>query len=225
LGDVLGEQGAVAALELRHGRLPLVASVSHGPFGNIQRKLAGADVQRDEVPGLNQSQRAPDERLRGHVQDAGSVAGAAHPSIGDPHHVADALGQQVVRDRQHAVLGHAGPPLGPGVTQHQDGVRGDVQGRVVDPFLHLVVVVEDDRGAGVLEKAGFGRDVLDDRAVGRQVPPEDRDPALAGQRRIGSPDDVVVIDRCVHYIFAERAGVHRWPVWMQRPGDLRQLAE
>src|SRR5580693_408540 len=99
------------------------------------------------------------------MQYARPVAGAAHPRIGDPHHVADALGQQVVGDGQHAVLGHAGTALRSGVTQDQHRVGGDVQRRVVDAFGQVVVVVEDDRGTGVLEQAPFGGDVLDDRAV------------------------------------------------------------
>src|SRR5580658_7180643 len=81
LRDVLAEQGTVAALEFRRGGLPLFAPLSHGSFGNIQRELTGGDVQRDEVPGLDQSQRAADERLGGHMQHARPVAGPAHPRV------------------------------------------------------------------------------------------------------------------------------------------------
>jgi hypothetical protein len=69
--------------------VPLFAPKHQRTFGQIQRKLAGADVQRDEVPRLHQRERASHERLRGHVQDAGAVAGAAHPGAGDAHHVPD----------------------------------------------------------------------------------------------------------------------------------------
>src|SRR5580698_10868009 len=56
LGDVLAVEGAVATLELRRLAVPLLAAESQCPFGNIQRKLPGRDVQRDQVPSLDQSQ-------------------------------------------------------------------------------------------------------------------------------------------------------------------------
>src|SRR5580658_1468100 len=218
LGNVLAEQGAVAALELRRGGLPLAAALSQGPFGHIQRQLAGRDVQRDEVARLDESQRAADERLGSHMQHAGPIARAAHPGVGNPHHVTDALGQQVIGNGQHAVLGHARTALRARVAQHQDGIGRDGQGGIVDPFLHLAVGVEDDGRAAVLDQPRFGGDVLDDRPVGGEVPAQHRHPALGGQRCIRGPDDIIVIDRYICYFLAERTVVHRDPVQMQRAG-------
>src|SRR5271165_6195554 len=63
LGDVLGVQGAVAALELRPRGLPLFGAGHPLTFGNIKGKQPGSHVQGDEITRLDESQRAADERL------------------------------------------------------------------------------------------------------------------------------------------------------------------
>ena len=70
--------------------------------------------------------------------------------------------------------GMPGPPSGPGVAQDEDRVGGDVQRRVVDAGVHVVVVLEDDRGARVREQRRRRGGVLDDAAVGRQGAAQDR---------------------------------------------------
>ena len=70
-----------------------------------------------------------------------------------------------LRDRQHAPFRHAGAALGAGVLQHQDVVGRDVEIVALDLAHHVVVVLERDRLAAVLEEALVGGRRLDDAAV------------------------------------------------------------
>ena len=102
-----------------------------------------------EVAASDQRQRPADEALRGDVQHAGTVARTAHARIGDADHVAHALLQQLLRDREHAPLRHAGAPERAGIAQHQDRGGVDLERLVVDAAGHVVVVVEHHGFAGV----------------------------------------------------------------------------
>src|SRR3712207_7395565 len=55
---------------------------------------------------LDERQRTTDVRLRRHVQHAGAVAGPAHARVGDAHHVAHALLEDLLRYRQLPPFGH-----------------------------------------------------------------------------------------------------------------------
>ena len=76
-------------------------------------------------------------------------------------------------------------------TSTEDGI--DVQIFIVDARGHVVVVVEDDGFAGVLEQLGIGGRGLDDRAVGREVTAQHGQAAAALNRLIHRCDDVVVV--------------------------------
>ena len=73
----------------------------------------GRDVEGDRVAGPDQGQRPADMRLGRDVQHARAVTRAAHPGVGDPHHVPHALLQQVVGIGSMPYSGMPGPPLGP----------------------------------------------------------------------------------------------------------------
>lgn len=98
-------------------------------------------------------------------------------------------------------------------------VRGEGQGRVVDGALHLLVVVEDDRGSGVAQQVRLGGDVLDDRAVGAEVAAQDGHPALLGQRVVALPDDVGVVDERPVELFAHRGVGDGGPVEVEYVGE------
>ena len=53
--------------------------------------------------------------------------------------------------------GMPGPPMRPGVAQHEHVVRRDVEVVVVDRRLHRRIVVEDERRPGVLAEAAARR--------------------------------------------------------------------
>src|SRR5215472_17023394 len=78
------------------------------PVGTAPRELrvgyrhvesAGSDVELDYVAGAHQPERTTNRGLRRDVQDHGPIAGAAHARIGDTHHVAHTLRQQLLWDR------------------------------------------------------------------------------------------------------------------------------
>ena len=160
------------------------------PVVHAEREPARRDVELDDVAVADQRERPADERLRRDVQHAGAVAGAAHARVRDAHHVAHALRQQLLRDRQHAPLGHARAAERSGILQHQHRVGRHRQIRIVDPRLQVVVVAEHDRRAGVLQQPRLGGRVLDDRAVRREVAAQHRQRRLrarAAARAARSP--------------------------------------
>ena len=164
------------------------------------------DVDRDQVAGPHQRQRPADVRLGRDVQDAGAVAGAAHARVADPHHVAHALLQQLLRDRQHAPLGHAGAALRAGVAQHQHVRGGDVEALVVDRGLHRRIVVEDERRPGVAQQLGRAGARLDDAARGREVAAQHRERALGIDGGVDAADDVVVEHLGAGDVLAQASG-------------------
>ena len=60
-----------------------------------------------DVAGADQAERPAGRGLGRDVQDDRAVRGAAHPAVADAHHVADALLEQLLRQRQVRHLGHA----------------------------------------------------------------------------------------------------------------------
>ena len=161
---------------------------------NLQVNAPGCHVHADQVAGTNQGQGTTDIALRGHMQNAGTVAGAAHAGIAEPQHVAHALLDQLERNRQHAPLWHAGATLGPCIAQHQNMVRCDVQVLVVDRRLHLRVAVKDQRRTGVFEVLGRTGTGLDDCPTWRQVAAQHRQCTFGVQRFVQRANHVVVVD-------------------------------
>src|SRR3954463_15703716 len=88
LADMSGEHGPVAAQVAWWRRLPGRLATSEFFLADIQMDAARRHVDLDGIPGAHECQRSADEALRRHVKNAGAVAGAAHASVRDPHHVA-----------------------------------------------------------------------------------------------------------------------------------------
>ena len=192
--DMLAENVAVTALEARRQRLP--GGLAAFQFGVVDLHLDQAlvHIDRHHIAGLHQRQRPADIALRRDVQNAGAIAGAAHPRVGDAHHVAHALLYQLGRHWQHAPFRHARPALRPGIAQDQHRVLGRVQILVVDRRLHGGIIVEDQRRPGVLQELAVHRRHLHDAAIRRQIALEHDQRAGLVDRVVERPDDVVVID-------------------------------
>ena len=98
-----------------------------GELVGVDQELepAGGHVEADAVAGAHDRERAAGGGFRRDVQDHGAEGRAAHPGVGDAHHVLDPLPGQPARDRDVAGLGHAGRAARPGVAQDEDVVRRD----------------------------------------------------------------------------------------------------
>ena len=114
------------------------------------------------------------------MQHTCSVGRAAHARVGDPHHVANALLEQLLRNREHAPLRHTRSAERSGGLQDQHGILGNGQIRAVDARFQIVVIFEDDCGAGMIQQLGRGRRGLDDGSVGRQAAAQNSRPAACG---------------------------------------------
>src|SRR5262245_44645583 len=108
LADMGGEHGAVAAKIARRRWLPGRTAAVELLLAHVQMDAPRRDVDLDLVTVLDECQRTADEALRRHVQNAGAVAGAAHTTVRDAHHVAHPRLHQPLRDREHAPFRHAG---------------------------------------------------------------------------------------------------------------------
>ena len=171
LQHVLRVELAVAArvLDGRGDSTPRGAVASSASLTRSVEPALG-HVELDEVAVAHERQRPADERLRRHVQHARAVGRAAHARVRDPHHVAHACLQQLLRNRQHAPLGHPRPAQRAGMLQHEHRVGRDRQVGIVDARRQVVVVAEHHAPARCAPAArGVGRGLLDHGAVGRQV--------------------------------------------------------
>lgn len=147
-------------------------------------------VQRDDVAVADQAQRTARSRLGADVQNTRAVGGSAHPGIGNPHHVGDALAQQLAGDGQLAPFGHAGGTARAGIAQHQHGIRGDIQVGVVEAGHHVAHVVEHHGGPLVHQQGRGGRAALDHCAAGRQVAAHHGQALRRLERGIDGGDDL-----------------------------------
>ena len=126
------------------------------------------------------------------VEHDGAEGGAAHPGVGDPHHVADPGPREVAGDRQVAGLGHAGRAAGAGVAEDEDVVRGDAGRRVVEAGGEVGGRVEDDGAALVPLERGRGGRGLDDGAARGEVAREHGDRARGRDRVVAAADGAVL---------------------------------
>ena len=212
-GARLEEVEVAALVGLRHVLLvehrpaALVAARRRCPGGAAPRELVVVDVQvdaprrhveRDPVAGRHQRERPADRALGRDVQHARAVVRAAHARVGDAHHVAHPLREELLRDLQIAPFGKARRADRPRVLQHQHRVLRHRQVGVVDPGREVGVVLEHQRGAGVHQELGRGRRGLHHAAARREVAGEHRERAarrgVAGDGPIERADDVVVPD-------------------------------
>ena len=90
--------------------------------------------------------------IGGDVQDYGALGCAAHPAVADADHVADALFEELARQREVGHLGHAGVAPRAAAAQHQHRVGVDVEVGVVDAGGEVLDRVEDDGPAAVAQQ-------------------------------------------------------------------------
>ncbi len=142
---------------------------SSSPTCRWMRRAGHVDL--DLVAGLHECERAADEALRRHVQDAGAVAGAAHARVGDAQHVAARPPSAgLVGIGSMAPFRHAGAALRAAVLEHQHVVGRDIEIVALDLARHVVVVLEGDRLAAVPQDSrGSAAGRLHHAAARRQV--------------------------------------------------------
>ncbi len=203
LGDFVEEELAVAAGEFRWWWRPLAAAACEFRVADEEFERAVGDVELDEVACLDEGERATRCGFRGHVQDAGAVAGAAHAGVRDADHVADAGFEEFLRDGEHAPFWHAGAAERTGVAENENGFRGDVEVVRVDDLLEFRVGIEDEGGAGMGEQVRVGGGGFDDGSVWAEVAAEDEGTAFWGERVLWRQDDIGVEDFGVCDVFAE----------------------
>ncbi len=126
------------------------------------------------------------------MKDDRAKGGSAHASVGDTHHVFDALACELHWNRKISCLRHAGRALGASVSQDENIVGGDLEIGVVNAIREIFNTVKDDRPAGVVYKDAGGGRVLDNGAIGREVAVEDRHRAFVLERRCEASDDILM---------------------------------
>ena len=83
--------------------------------------------------------------LRSNVQDDRTERCAAHAAIGYPHHVSDALRQQLGGDTDIAELGHARIAARSNPLQDEHGIGIDFESGAVDPSVQILDALEHHR--------------------------------------------------------------------------------
>ena len=86
------------------------------------------------------------------MQDTGSVARSAHPSVGDSDHIAHSSLEQFLRDRKHPPFGEPRGAKGTGIFEDQDRIGRDGQIRVVNPLFQIRIVFKNHRWTSVLKQ-------------------------------------------------------------------------
>jgi hypothetical protein len=126
------------------------------------------------------------------MQHDGAERGTAHARIGNAHHVLEALGGELLRDRQIAGLWHRRVRMRSGVLQHHEVVGVDVEVGVIDARGEIGERGEDHRPALFLEQRGIGGRALEDRTLRGEIAEQCDQPALRLQRLVAFRDDVAV---------------------------------
>ena len=129
-------------------------------------------VEFDQVTVPDERQRSADRGLGTTVQHDRTVGRAAHPRIGDAHHVHDPLFRQVSRNGQRAGFGHA-HGHGTGVSKDEHVIGGQPQFRVVDPRGHVVGGFEHGGRSPVALTVQSGGGPFDQCAIGRKTAAQD----------------------------------------------------
>ena len=132
--------------------------------------------------------------------------------------------QQLLRNRQHAPLGHARPAERAGVLQHQHRIGRHRQRRIVDARGEVVVVPEHDGRARVLQEPPLGRGVLDHGAARREIAAKNRHTPFRPQRPFARRDDLVIAHNRTVDVLADGEPVDRRAVGMQQIAQSRQDA-
>ena len=147
---------------------------------------------RMRSPFAHQAERAAGGAVRRHMQHDGAEGRAAHARVGNAHHVLDAFGRELLRDRQIAGLRHRGGRMRAGILQHQNILRLDVELGIVDARGEIGERGKHHRPALELEQIGVGGRALEDRALRRQIAEQRDQPALRLQRLVALRDDAAV---------------------------------
>ena len=116
--------------------------------------------------------------------------------------------KQLLRDRQLAPFRHAGAALRAAVLEHQDVVGGDVEIVALDLARHVVVVLERDRRAAMLQEPRIGGGRLHHAAARREIAGEHRGRAFRIERIVERMDDVGQMHLAVGDGSPERAAGH-----------------
>ena len=225
LRDVLLIERAEAALELRRRLLPRGAAARELGVAHLELELARRHVELDQVAVAHERQRAADERLRRDVQHARAVARAAHARVGDAHHVAHALREQLLRDRQLAPLGHAGRAERARVLQHEHRIRRSPAApdrRCAPPC--RCSRRRRRRGRVCCSSRGSAAAGLITAPSGARLPRSTARLPLGDQRLVARQDHVVVEHLGAGDVLAERLAVDRARVERQQVADARPAA-
>ena len=214
---MLRAERAVATHVSGWRRTPVGAAAGELVVGDSEREPAIGNVELDDVAVPHQRERPADVRLRRDVQHARAVRRPAHSRIGDADHVAHALFEQLLWNRQLAPFGHSGTANRTRVFEHEHRIARDRQGRVVDARRHVVVVCEHDRGPRMTMKGGLGGWRLDHGAVGREVAAQHGQRIGADERPLGRSDHVVVEHLRIPDVVAKRLPVCRQCLPIDRP--------
>ena len=138
------------------------------------------------------------------MQHASAITCPAHARIGNTHHVAHALFEQLLRNRQHAPLRHAGTAQRTGVAQHQHRASIHIEIRVVEPRGHVVVIVEHHCATGVLQQLRVGCGRLDNGSVRREIATQHDQPTVRLHGIVGRANHIGVMDFGACDILPER---------------------
>ena len=203
LGDFVFEELAVTTGVAFFGRGPGGASGREFFVADVKGEGAIGDIEFDEIAILHEGEGAADGGFGRNVEDAGSVGSAGHAGIGDAEDVADSFFEEVFWNGKHAGFGDAGGANWAGILHDENVFRSDTEGGIVDAFLDVGVVFEDDGGSFVLQEFGSGRRGFDDGTVGGEVSPKNGGAALLGDRIVEGADDFVVVDFGAVKAFAE----------------------
>lgn len=160
----------------------------------MQLQAALGDIQLDLIAIADESEWSAEGGFRRDMQHNCAVRGAAHARVGDAQHIANALLEQLPRDRQVADFGHARTADGTAVLQDQDMGWRRIKRWIMDARLEVGDIFEDQRGTAVITEGGTGGGMLDDRAIGSEVAAEDAQAAFRLQRVIQRADDIRVRD-------------------------------
>src|SRR5215831_11995139 len=153
LANMLRVERTIATWITWRGLLPGSTTAADFLLRDMEMNAPRRDVHLYLVAGAHKSERAADKAFRRDVENARAIARTAHACIGNAQHVANALFQQLFRDRQHAPFRHAGTAFWAAVLEHEDMVRCDVEIVAFDLAGHVVVVLECDDLAAVTQQA------------------------------------------------------------------------
>jgi len=203
LGDFVFEELAVTTGVTFFGRSPGGAAGGELFFADVKSDGAIGDIEFDEVAILHEGEGAADRGFGRDVEDAGTVGSTGHSGIGDAEDVADSFFEEVFWDGKHAGFGDAGRANRAGILHDENVVFGDAEGGIVDAFLNVWVVFEDNGGAFVLQEFWSSGGSFDDGAFGGKVSPKDGGASLLGDRIVEGTNDFVVVDFRAVETFAE----------------------